>query len=298
MGVNQQVGRRQTLVSFGRGLFALNYAGCENPNMAPRVRYAVSRGVQGQVRILPAPGLMSGELNKIGDIAVIAADVAGALDVVVEERQAGGGVGCSLSLDRIGGSEARAPIINESGAVREPVPPIVSAPPPRPTFRPPLVQQLVAHLSYRGDVAIAPGEWIGGPQAPTPIEGFAIPVSFSEGEPLEYQVLSLGSESWSNWATSGAFVGTRGQGRPLRGVRLRVPQGAGYTLRAEALFLGSTVDQKVGAVIEFISSSPFDAMVGLRIGLVHDAARDVAPVSLAALSGTANRLKVFRSSRG
>lgn len=156
---------------------------------------------------------------------------------------------------------------------------------------------LVAHLSRRGDVAVALGDWIGGPQEPTPIEGLAFPSGIGAGADLHYQVLAIGSNEWSDWVRPGAFAGSRGAARPLRGVRLRLPTSSAWALRAEALFLGAAIEARSGHFIEFVSGSPFDAMVGLRIELVGDVAQAIAPPPLAASAAAAGRLKVFRSSR-
>lgn len=279
--VGHNTGSRQTLIAFGRGLFALRYAGSDNQSVPPRVRYALPIGFQGVVRVLPAPGLSLGELLAVGDIAILSADAPGAVDVFVEERKPGAGVACSIALDRIGGAASE-----RVGDVR-PVAVAPASPPPA---------ELVAHLSYRGDVAVMPGEWIGGPQAPAPIEGLAIPAAFSGGVELEYQILPVGGADWSGWASAGSFAGSRGQGRPLRGVRLRVLGSPGAAIRADALFLGATINQKIGQHVEFVSSSPYDAMVGLRIELVRDAAVKAPQAQLPTSPSSTGKLKVFRSS--
>lgn len=285
--MDRNVSGRQATISFGRGLFILRYASCDVPQSPPRVRFAVAGGVQSAIRIVPVPGYLAGELNGVGEFTVISAESPGALEVLIEETRPGGGIGCSVVLDRLGGS-AQVPS-------SQPAAEIAAA--PLSSLGPAPAGQLVAHLSNRGDVASALGEWVGGPQAPTPIEGLAIPAALLGDAALEYQVMPAGSDRWGGWLPAGAFAGSRGQARPLRGIRLRLSKTGSYALRAEALFLGAPIDQKVGRDLEFMSNSPFDVMVGFRIELVRDAARDVAPVSLAALPASANRLKVFRSSR-
>lgn len=283
--MNRNVSGRQATISFERGLFVLRYASCDVPQSPPRVRFAVAGGLQSGIRIVPVPGSAAGELNGVGELAVISAEVPGAIDVLIEESRSGGGIGCSLALDRLGGSAQAQPSQPSVAMTAGPVPGSARA------------AHLIAHLSNRGDVALALGDWIGGPQAPTPIEGLSIPAALVDDEPFEYQVMSAGSDRWSGWLPAGSFAGSRGQARALRGIRLRLTAAGSHVLRAEALFLGAPIDQKVGRDLEFMSSSPFDVMVGFRIELVRDAARDVAPVSLAAVPASVNRLKVFRSSR-
>jgi len=309
------------MVSFGRGLFVLRYASCDVPHAPPRVRFAVAHGPSTGVRIVPQPGSVAGELTHVGELAVIASDGPGALEVLIEESRQGGGVGCSLALDRLGEAAQERASLNDraiqyeqasqyqqpsrfdervqSGA-RAQAPagfmPSNAADGAR-DAGPGAGAQLVAHLSNRGNVGFALGEWIGGPQAPTPIEGLMIPAALAGQVGLEYQTISIGSDRWSDWVRAGSFAGSQGQGRPLRGMRLRVPATGDIALRVEALFLGAPIDQKVGRTLEFMSSSPFDALVGFRIELVRETARDVAPTNLVAPAASANRLKVFRSSR-
>jgi hypothetical protein len=104
---------------------------------------------------------------------------------------------------------------------------------------------------------------------------------------------------------SGDYAGTRGQARPLLGIRLRLSGGAAQsvTLSAEALFLGATVETARGDVIELISGAGVDPLVGLKIAFV--------PVPSSAVQGKSNpaqsrqvqqaeprtgRVRVFRAS--
>src|SRR5208337_2587070 len=58
----------------------------------------------------------------------------------------------------------------------------------------------VAHVSWRGDVRVAPSEWAAGPDAPGRIEGLEIGALGKDGVRAELQVLAGTKEPrWSEW---------------------------------------------------------------------------------------------------
>ena len=104
--------------------------------------------------------------------------------------------------------------------------------------------------------------------APAAVEGLEI-VAGSGAAALELQAL-VGSRPprWSEWVGAGQFVGTRGHGLPLVGLRLRLkPEAVGAEIAAEALFLGSLVASQRGRQLEFVSGSGVDPLVGVKISV-------------------------------
>ncbi|WP_177302925.1 hypothetical protein [Methylobacterium sp. 174MFSha1.1] len=118
---------------------------------------------------------------------------------------------------------------------------------------------------------MAEGVWIAGPDAPAPIEGVAVRVGDTRSDlRLEYQVLVGGANGgWTAW-TTGDYAGTKGQARPLLGIRMRLSGGAAraVTLAVDALFLGATVEAARGDHVELLSGAGVDPLVGLKIALV------------------------------
>ena len=103
---------------------------------------------------------------------------------------------------------------------------------------------ILGHLSRRGDVEVAAGEWLGGPQLPRAIEGLEIRAPQGSNTRIEMQVL-VGTDPprWLDWVAHGVFVGTRQRALPLSGIRLRLvgsdadrfePAASGYPERGSA----------------------------------------------------------------
>ena len=92
-----------------------------------------------------------------------------------------------------------------------------------------------AHVSGRGDVQ-ATGNLFGEAMGKRPIEGFLLepPYGVDLGD-LQYQAVGLDGEG--EWVNLGAFAGSRSEGRPLRGLRMRSRTGDAFTCQLAASFL-------------------------------------------------------------
>ncbi|MBV9288084.1 MAG: hypothetical protein JO288_09705, partial [Hyphomicrobiales bacterium] len=156
----------------------------------------------------------------------------------------------------------------------------------------------LAHISRRGDVWTAAGEWAAGPDAPGRIEGLELRPLQHEGVHAELQVRVASKDAkWSDWIEAGAFAGSRGANRPLIGVRLRVTgeQAHRFVVSADALFLGSAVMNKRGREVECVSMSGRDPLVGLRFEVCPERRLSVRePVPASGRDGTP-RVRVFRA---
>jgi hypothetical protein len=157
---------------------------------------------------------------------------------------------------------------------------------------------VMGHVGYRGDVEVGAGDWIAGPESPSPIEGVEIRSPQSSAVQIETQVL-IGSRppQWSNWVSPGSFAGTRGRRLPLAGVRFRLrgSEADQHELIADALFLGSPIMIKRGREIEAVSSAGVDPLVGLRLVLHRKV--ESAPKLAQADSGKSRepRVRIFRA---
>ncbi|RIY02710.1 hypothetical protein D3218_04975 [Aureimonas flava] len=271
--------RRATL-RVERGLSALSYRG-ETPaaGEAPEVEVvAVSPGLS----LLCTPGERPGLLTAPGQVLVVVAHEPGAIDVVMRSTGPGGALPAGLELRRMG-AEAEAE----------------AAPAPALRLRPDLPEGgveflLRAHVSLRGDIAAPRGHWICGPETPGRIEGIEMRGVAAE-LPLEYQVASGGrGAGWSPWTPAGAYAGTRGRALPLIGLRVRLlPDAApGLVLKADGVFLGSSVATRQGREIELVGPTPLDPLVGVRLDFAAAgrATRPAPPTPVRQPS----RLRVFR----
>jgi hypothetical protein len=180
-----------------------------------------------------------------------------------------------------------------SSPLREP------APQPQAVANGPMTFSLLAHLARRGDVAVSPGQWAGGPETPTPIEGVEVRSEARSDARLELQALISGQPPrWTDWAAPGNFVGSRGLGRPLIGVRLRIvgSDAERFEIGADALFLGAPVLSKRGRALELVSGASADALVGLRLNVWEDNQQSERRAIESRRRSHEPRLRIFRAS--
>ena len=264
-----------------RGLYVLRYGGVPGSD-SPVIYVRASPGSEDGITMIAFPGEPSGKLAAPGSLMVIVVEEAATLQITAQARAPGGTLQAEVRLEPL-----QKDVTVEERAVA-----------PAPLHAGDDLQVL-AHVARRGDVTIEDDVWIGGPDAPAPIEGLAMRCAEAVGD-LRYQVLAAGDTRWSDWLSAGEFAGSRGKARPLTGVRLRLAprEGANVTLNVEALFLGSTVIRKEGLDVELRSSAGMDPLVGLRIGLK---AHQIAPVlkpSVVATGVPTGRVRVFKASAG
>lgn len=287
------MGERSAVLSVERGLYTLTYrheAAIDARLVPPTGYVSPAEGCEDDVHVISAPGDEAGVLARPGSGLVVLAENDGALTLTVRSATEGGSLAADFDLKRV---EASRPAVAVSGSR------------PRTDLPEGMTEFLVcAHVSIRGDVSVHRGDWICGPSAPGRIEGFELRSKGGE-LPLEYQVATAGRDrGWSQWFGVGAYAGTRGRALPLVGVRIRIREGfaPGAMLKAEAVFLGSTVVSRSGREIELIGPSPSDPLVGIRL--------DVARTEVVADKNVAepapkpseperpqSRLKVFRGAR-
>lgn len=146
--------------------------------------------------------------------------------------------------------------------------------------------RLQGRLAGRGDVAAAPGAWLGGPDLPARIEGFAIdPLGLDlhdigadgDGVPggidlsgfdLRYAVRLTGDGKAGATSRPGGFVGTRSDGRAITHVMVAVAAPRpGVAVVAEALFLAAPVARLVAPRVVLHGPSGSEPLVGLRLRL-------------------------------
>ena len=165
----------------------------------------------------------------------------------------------------------------------------------------------VCHVARKGDLGSAGGGWIGGPGAPSVIEGVALHWDAPPGLELEYQVLVSGAENrWSAWVTAGTYAGTRGRRLPIVGLRVRIAGNSTrrFRLLGEAIFLGRPAVVEAGDSLDLSSFAGVDPLVGLRLDLLPNneaaAEHQDEPKNLQPQEGkrpAIRRLQVFRSMR-
>lgn len=264
---------RVSALSIVRGLHVFRYVSFNGSGAPAMAKFIPDKN---GMSIVDMPGREGGSLLAPGDCLIVRADCAGEATVGLRKGSAEGVLDASFRLDVIVRCE-------EVSA------PPVAAPTPEVTF--------LAHIANVGDASFAQNIWAGGPEAPGAIEGLQI-VCESES-PLEMQVLVGGRPPrWSDWAGAGHYAGTRGFGLPLLGVRLRLnSETSGLEISADALFLGAIVASQRGRVVEFVSGSGVDPLVGVKIAIEKAAERKpgVGGGNEAPASIREPRVRVFRA---
>ncbi|WP_020174606.1 hypothetical protein [Methyloferula stellata] len=240
-----------------------------------------------------------------GDLMVVVAERPSTLQITVRANAASGSLQAKLQIEPLNHVSVQQSATQDGDA--------------RPSLQrsmaatvPPEDLLLMAHVARRGDVFQKLGDWIGGPDAPAPIEGLQFTGSFIDGLFVEQRVLIAGDAQWTPWRPGHEFAGSRGHARSLTGfhVRLTGPLASRYRLAVEALFLGTTVIRKSGANLEFRSGAGIDPLIGVKIKLESIAlrSRSVGPAAeesampKSALSTlnherTRSGVRVFRASR-
>lgn len=267
------------------GLYVIRYVSAPSIGEAPVVQVEPDWRSSSSLEIVSDPRLRGGFLTGPGSAVVVRSSGEGRLVMTARPRSPGGPVEARLQLE---------PLVTLPGAVEPDLAASRGKSVPQPSAGVDSGLALTGHLSRRGDVKVGPGQWLGGPRQPLPIEGLQIS-RLPRGVDLEYQVL-VGARpaQWSPWVRAGDYAGTRGRALPLFGVRLRLAGEASARIRAEALFLGAPVVSRTGRQVEFIGVSERDPLVGLSLAIDVAGVADRAEPRRVAPEG-AGRVRVFRA---
>ena len=273
----------------GRGLYLLRYVSAPTGKSCPSI--AVNQHPNNRdITLIAAPGGSDTCLEAPGDCMVVRADAPGSLSLVAAADGHDAKIDAEIRLERIiGASESE-------NASRKAI--------ARPDQSPadPGAISILAHVSRRGDVIVEPGEWIGGPDLPLPIEGIEIRWRRQpHGVELAYSAGS-GRMNQNRPASVGEFVGTRGRAAPLTSLELSLTckVGAEYELVAEALFLGAAIVSQRGRKLSFAGPSGREPLVGLRLDLVKVQSKLLPRAEPAAAfeKRQPRKVRVYRSTSG
>jgi Clostridial hydrophobic W len=258
---------RDSSLPVAPGLYVLRYESGGDKSDPPTAVVLPAQGSEADIEIISPPGCASGRLEQPGAALLIRAADHGRLHIGVKRHGSNGSLDAAFRLESVGSLSAGSKQ-NSAGrpqhAEHEPAAsPVIAVADSSASSN----ALFLAHISRRGDVCVAAGEWAAGPYAPGRIEGLELRPLEKEGVHAELQVLTASRDAnWSDWVGAGAFAGTRGQNRPLAGVRLRLTgdQAHRFIVSAEALFLGSAMMNKRGREVECVSLAGRDPLVGFR----------------------------------
>jgi hypothetical protein len=277
--------KQRKSVDIDRGLFLVRYATAEDDTQPPKITVAVDGASKGSISVLTHPDEDGGALWRPGSCLVVRALQPGALIVEVAPHP---------------GSSSRAASVRVEALTQgTPDQPLNAHIEPRGKLIDISDLTLVGHVAGIGDVRVASGEWLGGPKAPSRIEGISIEWP---GRPkdvaLRYAVTTARPHAASQRvAELGAYAGTRGKALSVVGVALELsgPSTAGQQLSVEATFLGSPMLHRVGSRISLAGPTGREPLVGLKLSLETIGAREHRSPTVAAEGRvSASRVRVFK----
>ena len=281
-----------------RGLFVLRYVashpaanGQATPGSAPTIRVAPHNPAE--IELIGWPDVASNELRGPGDGLVIRAlrDTTIAFEVI--PSIAGGSVDAELHLEPVSrlahGGFNRIETVASRGGLESSHTGLDGI-------------EILAHVARRGDVVIPADEWICGPDYPMAIEGIELRWPRRPAGLDIVTTVSISKNGIRNLpaAMTGEFAGTRGRAAPITSLEMALAgeRARQFTLRADALFLGSSVQSRNGQSISLIGPTGREPLVGLRLTVVETReashpATGPSPRAGANLSSSA-RIRVFR----
>jgi hypothetical protein len=274
---------QQKSVNLDRGIFIVRYSAAEDEAFPPKVTIGLGQGSEASVVPILHPDEPGPVLWQPGASLVVQAVQPGVLLVQVTPTRPRGSTVATIKIETL----------NQSKPV-----PNVAIPDSDPSRDAPASAELSAddfrllgHVGGRGDVFVGADEWIGGPAAPSRIEGLAIEwPTRPRGLTLRYAVTTARPDVASNAPVEiGSFAGTRGRGLPLVGVMLDLSgtSASRYELVAEAAFLGAPITRLRGEKLTLAGPTGREALVGIRLKIEQIKTAPQPPL---------DRVRVFRNS--
>lgn len=249
--VRAKISGPQKTVEVGRGLFVLHYADAEDKSAPPQVRVE-PRGPD--IAVIGHPDGDNHSLRQPGSLLIVRAERPSALLIEVNPATPRGSVAVSLKLEPLdAGIEAIIPAAARAEAAAAGTGGL----------------RVLAHVAGIGDLVVDGGTWVGGPSAPSRIEGIALTwPDMPGGLRLRYATRFGGPRGGASAMTEiGGFAGTRQRAIPLAGLDISLEgEGASeFRLVAEALFLGAPVVRSSGRRITVSGPTGREPLVGLRL---------------------------------
>jgi hypothetical protein len=287
-----QSGQRKT-VDLDRGIFIVRYATAEDEAFPPKVKVTAAPGSDDAISAILHPDEREAVLWQPGSGLVIQALDAGRLLVEVTPTRAKGSASATVKIETLTQGKPAVEIdtsddweTSEPGRAAEEIPQDL---------------RVLGHVAGRGDVLVGANEWVGGPSAPSRIEGIAIEWP---GKPRDLTVRYAVRTARSNLGSEtpvelGAFAGTRGRALALVGVLIELsgPAAVGYELAVDAVFLGSQATSARGQKIVLAGPTGREPLVGIRLRIeqiVEPSELKSAPVRTSKPQPS-GRVRVFRS---
>ena len=237
-----------------RGLFLIRYVEAEDEHDPPSIRVSIDPVQSRNVELIVHPDHGDGVLRRPGSCLVAKATAPAHILIEVSARPAHASSSATVKVEQLGADRAT--------SVRE-----ARSSAPAITER----MRVLGHVAGLGDLFAKAGEWLGGPTAPSRIEGIAVVwPDKPKGLDIRYSVKTAKPQPISDRVIeTGSFAGTRGRALPIVGVLVEISGGdsALYQLIADALFVGSPCVRSKGRRVVLSGATGREPLVGLRLQL-------------------------------
>jgi hypothetical protein len=241
---------QQKALDMERGLYLIKYEASEGSGYPPEVRIAAEEGSESKIELILSPDVRDAVLWSPGATLVARATGKSRLRVLVAAAEPRDSIAVRVQV---------IPLSDDPGRAKE----HESARLDLSEFR------VLGHVAGRGDVIADSENWVGGPLAPSRIEGIAVQWPDKPRDlTLRYAVTVGGPRPVSGrLVETGSFAGTRGRALPLVGATLEIdgPAALGHQLMVESIFLGSPQSRIVGQRVVLAGPTGREPLVGLRL---------------------------------
>src|SRR5580704_14166122 len=247
--------RHQQTIAVNRGLFLVRYAAAEDTVRPPTVTIAPASAPNENFDFLLHPDHDQAVLWQPDSCLVMRTFEPGNLSVEVRASHDGGSAAATVRIEPLtqGRSTETAKTTNPGKA------PLLDS------FR------VLGHVTGIGDQEVGVDQWLGGPSAPSRIEGISIKWPDKPHDlDIRYAVKTAKPQPTSGIAVGvGAFSGTRGKTLPIVALLLEMSGSGGENLQfvADALFLGAPTKRIIGKRIVVSGPTGREPLVGLRISV-------------------------------
>jgi hypothetical protein len=279
--------KQRKTIEVNKGLFLIRYASAEDEARPPKVEIFLDAASVEDVELILRPDHEDAILWQPGSCLVVRASAPGKLALEVTSHRDTGSTAATVNIEPLTQGEAgsrHAPAKKSRGSAA--------------TLDLDGVR-LLGHVAGIGDVTVGGREWLGGPSAPSRIEGISLEWP---GKPddldIRYSVkLAKPQSSSGQMMALGSFAGTRGRAMPVVGVILEMlgAEEQNCQFVAEAIFLGSPTLRATGKRVVLAGPTGRETLVGLRLGIEQKGAQPRPAPARREPSRPSSRVRVFRS---
>ncbi|NVO21727.1 hypothetical protein [Donghicola mangrovi] len=275
-------------INLNPGLFLLKYDDASGEANAI-ISASVSEYFAHDVKIILDPTCGSDPLKKVGDFFVVQCLRPATLTLNIESRDFGVPARGGIKLEPLSRQIAK-----RRGATREDrSPEFEGYPAPNGKFNrhdQGRDRDVMAHISNRGDVYVRPGDWLRGGSSEDFIEGLRLPL-------VDFPRVFLRDLNAGETVSSGEFIGSRGQSRPLGPLEILMDESSRGHICVEARYKDFGLIRKSGRKVSLSGSHIRDRLIGIKVWHQpsnHEALDESFSREIPDRGSQGGRVKIFR----